>query len=552
MGWSYAAPAVVDAAVGAAMTPRRRRRAGRAGPARRVTILAVLAVLLTGCVLGPSRTPNFVTDSGGVGPASSVAPSSAMPVGPGGPGRSAAPAQWSTCPEPLDPPATGSRPFTVECADVSVPVTYGSVRSGRFSLGIARARAPGVAVGAPVLVVALGEPGENGARSIAAVAASLPTAITDRYSIVSMDPRGSGESAALACVSERTAERLLALPADPGPPPAAAAVAELTRTLTYDCGDEAGPSLSAFTTVAAADDLDTVRAAVGVPAWSFLGRGFGATLGAVYADRYPGRVTAMVLDAPRDPGQAADVAAQTTAAAAEKAFDAFAAGCRTLPGGCPLGADPRAAVAAAVSTLDRDSLGPGAQGDPSGGTVLRALLAGMGRPAQWTELATAVADAGRGRTAALSEMVRRAAGGDVAPDRLGARILFRCNDSPVRLAGVRLTTAAAAARGAAPLFGPFTVSQLGVCGGWPAPDVATPGLLSGAGAPRLLIVAAVDDPLAPLSEVTTLATHLSSAVLVRWQSAQHGSYPVSACVTGLVDDYLLRQQLPAPDTLCPT
>lgn len=525
-----------------------RRTGQRTG---RLGVLVALAMLLTGCVLGPSRTPDFVTDSGVGAPASSAAPSSARPVGPGGPGRTAAPAQWSSCPAPLGPSTSGGRRFTIDCADVSVPVTYGSVRAGRISLAVARARATGVSVTAPVLVTALGEPGANGTGSIAAVAAALPAAITDHYAILVLDPRGSGNSANLGCVSERITDRLLGLPADPGPPAAAAAVAELTRTLTYDCGDEAGPSLTAFTTVAAADDLDTVRAAVGTPAWSFLGRGFGATLGAVYADRYPGRVTAMVLDAPHDPAQGADARAQATAAAAEQAFDAFAAGCRALPGGCPLGGDPRTTVAGTVAELDRTSLAPGAQGDPSGGTVLLALLAGMGRPQRWPELAAAVADAGHGRTATLSELVRRTAGGDDAPDQLAAQILFRCNDSAVRLADARLTAAAATARTAAPLFGPFTIGELGLCGGWPAPDVASPRPLSGTGAPRLLIVTAVDDPLAPLAEVTTLAAHLSSAVLVRWQSAQHGSYPDSACVTGLVDDYLLRQRVPAPDTLCP-
>ena len=514
-------------------------------------VLGALAVLLTGCVLGPSRTPDFVTDSGVGAAASSAAPSSARPVGPGGPGRPAAPAQWSSCPAPPGPPTSAGRRFTIDCADVSVPVTYGSVRAGRISLAVSRARAVGVPVTAPVLVTALGEPGENGTRSIAEVAAELPAAITDHYAILVMDPRGSGNSASLGCVSERVADALLGLPADPGQPAAANAVAELTRTLTFDCGDEAGPSLTAFTTVAAADDLDTVRAAVGTPAWSFLGRGFGATLGAVYADRYPGRVTAMVLDAPHDPAQAADVRAQAIAAGAERAFDAFAGGCRALSGGCPLGDDPRATVTATVAALDRDSLEPGARGDPSGGTVMLALLAMVGRPQQWPELATAVADADHGRTAALAELVRRAAGGEDASDRLAAQILFRCNDSAVRLADARLTSAAAAARAAAPLFGPFLISELGLCGGWPAPDVATPGSLSGTGAPPLLVVAAVDDPLAPLAQVSTLAAQLNSAVLVRWQSAQHGSYPVSACVTGLVDDYLLRQQVPAPDTLCP-
>ena len=73
----------------------------------------------------------------------------------------------------------------------------------------------------------------------------------------------------------------------------------------------------------AADDLDALRAALGSRPLTLIGRGFGATLGAVYADRYPGRVAAAVLDAPADPLDAADARAAAIAVAAEKALDAL-------------------------------------------------------------------------------------------------------------------------------------------------------------------------------------------------------------------------------------
>ena len=40
-------------------------------------------------------------------------------------------------------------------------------------------------------------------------------------------------------------------------------IAELARTLTFDCGDMVGPDLSDYSTVLAADDLDSIRSALG-------------------------------------------------------------------------------------------------------------------------------------------------------------------------------------------------------------------------------------------------------------------------------------------------
>jgi hypothetical protein len=39
--------------------------------------------------------------------------------------------------------------------------------------------------------------------------------------------------------------------------------------------------------------------------------------------------------------------------------------------------------------------------------------------------------------------------------------------------------------------------------------------------------------------------------LVSWQSGEHGSYPASPCVTGIVDAYLLGGTMPDVGALCP-
>ena len=509
-------------------------------------------MVLTACSLGPSRQPDLVT-LGGAGqsqPASASIPST-RPTGPGGPGRTSAPIDWSDCPTSVDrTDATSGQTFELDCGQVSVPVSYTASRPDHISIAVTRVRRQNVPTTAPVLFTVLDEPAAEGTRHAAAVAGSLPTEITDHYAVVVLDLRGTGGSADVDCVSSEAADDLLSLPPDPTTSTGSDLIAQLTRGLTFNCGDEAGPDLSSFAVVPAADDIDTIRAALGVDQISYLGRGFGATLGAEYVDRYPGRVTAMVLDGPADPLQATDKAALAVAAAQERALDSFAAACPGFSGGCPLGKDPRGRIVTMVGRLGET----GIVGDSqvvNGGSVLLTLMLLLAAPDTWPALATALAQADQGGDAkALIDLLDTAVGGTDREAQLAGSIIYGCNDSATRLTGAALTGAAKAAKSGAPVFGAFAIGLVGLCGGWPVPDQPL-GAVTGSGAPPILVLGAVDDPRAPLAAVQSLAGQLQSADLVRWQSIRHGTYPASTCVTGLVDAYLLHRAVPAEDTLCP-
>ncbi|GGM16951.1 alpha/beta hydrolase [Nakamurella endophytica] len=527
-----------------ARSARRRLRAGLLG-----WLAAVLAVV-AGCSLGPSSRPPLVTSGEPAPPASSAAPRT-PPTGPGGPGRRSDPVRWRTC-------ATGSsaevggRRFRLDCAQIEVPKAYDGQDGDALTVGIQRARADGLADSAPPLVAVLGAPGENGVGAAASVAGSLPAAVTARFAVVTLDLRGTGDSVGVDCVSPADAGDLLALAPDPEQATSGDLLSRLSRDLTFDCTDEAGPDLTRFATTPAADDLDTVRAALGVPALTFLGRGHGATLGAVYAHRYPGRVAAMVLDGPADPRLGPDATALATAVAAEKALDTFAAACAGFSGGCPLGTDPRGRITALVQALG--DVGITADGGRlvTGGTVLLALLLELPDQDRWPALASAIAalDDADSDPGPLADLVTGALGGDAVPARLSAALIYACNDTSTRVSAAALTDAVGKARTAAPLFGPWAAGTVALCADWPAPAAAL-GPVSGAGAPPFLVLGAVDDVLSPYSAVRSLAAQMPSAVLVSWQSGAHGAYPASACISATVDAYLLQHRVPAAGTLCP-
>ncbi|MFC4589861.1 alpha/beta hydrolase [Sphaerisporangium corydalis] len=105
--------------------------------------------------------------------------------------------------------------------------------------------------------------------------------LLDRYDLLLVDPRGVGASDPLRCDSARRSDlsgsRALAL--------------EAVRA----CGDELGARRRYYTTAAAADDIDAVRAHLGIGRLDLLGQSYGTYLMTVYAERHPSHVRSIVL-----------------------------------------------------------------------------------------------------------------------------------------------------------------------------------------------------------------------------------------------------------------
>jgi pimeloyl-ACP methyl ester carboxylesterase len=525
-----------------------RSAAGRGRQLRLLAVILFVLAVLAGCSIGPSQRPPLATFGTAQNDVATSPSTSSPPLGPGGPGQQADPIRWAACGD-VDSVDRGSGlSFDVDCGEVQVDRPSGGF--GAQTMRVARARVADLPQDAPTIVVLDGQPGENGRSSVATVAAGLSPAVRQHFAVVAVDLIGSGGSEPIDCLSSHDAGMLTSLGVDPTEPAAAAALADLARSLTFECGDVAGAELSLVNSTMAADDLDALRSALGTQRLSLIGRGFGATLGAVYADRYPGRVGAAVLDAPADPLEAPDVRLAAIAVAAERALDSFAAQCPTFTGGCPLGTDPRAQIDKAVASLDAVPGSFPGSGSTNGGSVLLALLVRIGDPADWPDLATALAAAAAGNGQPIDDLLRDALGLSGQADWLGAAIIYACNDAALRISPDQLSAAVDKVRPQAPLLGPFTLGLLAVCSSWPAPENALGGVRATGAAP-ILLTAAVDDPVAPYQSVQSLAGQLGSARLISWQSGQHGSYPASSCITSAVDGYLLQGRLPAVGSLCP-
>ncbi|GAA3807337.1 alpha/beta fold hydrolase [Sphaerisporangium flaviroseum] len=105
--------------------------------------------------------------------------------------------------------------------------------------------------------------------------------LMDTYDLLLVDPRGTGASSPLRCDSARWSDmsslRALAL--------------EAVRA----CARDLGAKRRYYTTAAVADDLDAVRAHLGIGKLDLLGQSYGTYLMTVYAERHPAHVRSIVM-----------------------------------------------------------------------------------------------------------------------------------------------------------------------------------------------------------------------------------------------------------------
>jgi pimeloyl-ACP methyl ester carboxylesterase len=507
----------------------------------------LVLVATSACTVGPSSRPPLAVYGGPTTQATtaSAAPSG-MPTGPGGPGRDVDPIRWTDCPGDVSPDSDGTS-FTLECGVIRVPVSY--TNGGQvLSLEVARARAPGVGEDAENLVVIQGTPGRTGHDAVASVAAALPESLRRTFAVITVDLRGTGDSAVASCLSLNSIRRLVASDADPSAGQAAERMQNTARQLTFDCTDNVGPNLSSYDTTAAADDLDNLRAALGTATLNVLGQGYGATLGAIYADRYPGRVGRMVLDSPDDPLAAPDERAKARAAALDTALDEFSRSCADFAGGCPLGDQPRDKITSMLTVLNDGQVADNGL-LITAGSVLLLLSDLLGDQDSWPELATALNAAAGGDVNPIAAMITDHWQITSVQNLFDGEIVYGCNDTTQRLPPSEAATRAAALP-AADLFGRVLIGQVSVCSAWPAPDQPL-GRVAGTGARPILVLGAVDDPVTPYDGIRSVSGQLASAKLDSWQSGQHGAFPGGSCMNDVVAGYLTEGHLPATGTLCP-
>jgi pimeloyl-ACP methyl ester carboxylesterase len=522
---------------------------GRAGRVRAAALLLCAAALLAGCTVGPSQRPP-VAVRGEHMPAPPVsAPASTpeqAPLPVPEPGFPAIEFRDCTGALSTEIPTPADRILSVGCALLTVEADPAQPGLGRTRIGLLRVGLADAPADRPPLLVVGDSATWPSATGAAALAAQVPLALLQRYTLVGVDRRGAGIDD-LDCGPAAARNAFVNIdPGTDGALPPLTALLEQARLVVQDCYLVHAGALSGYRTASTASDIEQVRAALGVTRLSALGVGDGATAVAIWARGHPGAAGRIVLDGPPNAALDEPDAAEARAAAAESAFDAFAAACAADPT-CPLGADPRAAVAAFVDRLRAQPITATDGRRLTAGMTVTALLAGLGEPAGWTDLAAALGQAQNGVPDALISrlvpLVTRGGGFDVA-------LATACNDVQRRMTPDEVAELARRWGAEYPLFGATVAQRLVACGPWPtAAPAAAPD--PGTQLPPVLVIGTAHDPRGPLENSRRVANDLPGALFLSWQGAATGAYPRTPCVTAAVDAVLVDGTIPVNGTLCP-
>lgn len=187
-----------------------------------------------------------------------------------------------------------------QCATVDLPLDYDEPAGETVEIGVLRvpARDPQRRIGS--LFVNPGGPGVPAIDMALSGPFYLGQEIVDRFDIVGFDPRGVLSSDQVHCFDSVEAQQRAAGPllndSFPYGQEAEQRVIAAAKALGRACSDSGGPVAGAMSTAEVARDMDVLRRALGDEKLTYLGFSYGSALGQYYANMFPDRFRAIVVD----------------------------------------------------------------------------------------------------------------------------------------------------------------------------------------------------------------------------------------------------------------
>lgn len=436
---------------------------------------------------------------------------------------------WKPCPT-----AAG-----VDCGTVTVPIDWAHPGDGTIQLALSRRKATDPAHRIGSILMDPGGPGGAGAGEVQD-GWTLSPAITARFDTVGFDPRGVGQSSPVRCgLTEVTAP-------NPQLPKNVAEFRQLTarnQALGTSCAKTTGPLASHVDTTSVAHDIDAIRAALGESKLTYYGTSYGTLMGQEYAEAYPDRVRALVLDGTMDHSVRSTwefLSSQTRAT--QEMFGQFAHWCATTASCALHGQDVRSVMAQLYSRAEHGTLGT--PDDPLDPVALMGMITHAFYGPDWSGLATSMVNLRDGKPA-------ESAFGDITVPTAFSSIF--CSDWRLPVSGYgELETFRRSLGAIAPdiRFSPLAWTSATGCLGWPGtvrdPQRA-PGFL---GNLPVLLLNSRYDPATPYS----WAQHVSrqtGAPLLTYDGWGHGAYfKNSDCIVSTTDKFLIDGTLPPKGTHC--
>jgi pimeloyl-ACP methyl ester carboxylesterase len=202
------------------------------------------------------------------------------------------PIEWTAC--------DGSTNTEVECGNIEVPFDYADPDQGSFVLYVKKHNAANPADRIGSMMVNPGGPGFGGSSLADDAQYYFSQDLIDRFDIIAWDPRGTGESTpAVNCVD--TFDEYFGLDSPPETPDEKQALIDASQAFNDKCAENSGTILPFISTKASAQDINSLRLALGEEKVSFFGFSYGSELGTTWATMFPETVRAIVVDGAVDP-----------------------------------------------------------------------------------------------------------------------------------------------------------------------------------------------------------------------------------------------------------
>jgi len=456
-----------------------------------------------------------------------------------GPAQAAPPAiDWQPCPD-----APG-----VECGTLTVPVDWSRPSGATIDLALARRKATVPAERIGSVLINPGGPGGPGAGLIKEIQ-FMSDDVARRFDIVGFDPRGVGLSNPVLCDLDIATEPY---PVAPQNQAEFVQLADHNRRYGESCRRLSGPVFDFMDSVSVARDIDAIRASVGDSKLTYYGVSYGTLLGQMYAELFPGRIRALVLDSNMDHSlSTAFQFMRTESVAFQESFDEFVKWNARTPDSPLAGQDARAVFRDLLAKAERGEL-TYPDGTPLSALDFRLITFGAFYGPRWRELAQLYAVLQTGSAPAAGAMPKSAVDEAVADP---FQAVF-CQDwrLPIHNYFELAFYRALIERTVAPDVKTSPLGELAPtsCVGWPGRTTNPQHSLRIRNAPPILMVNSRFDPATPYQWATNAASQSRSFVLLHYDGWGHGSYfSGSTCVTAAVDHYLFTRRTPPPNTHCP-
>ena len=478
--------------------------------------------------------------------------------GPPGGSRVGAPIRWAPC----DPPAQD-----VQCARIRVPLDWDRPHGRTISLALVRhlASKPDERIG--TLFINPGGPGDTGVGLVKGDPEGVDAIGGGRFDVVSWDPRGTHASTRVRCFESRRAEqRFWAGATIP------TTTAEATRTvrrgaaLARRCGKASGWLLPHLSTADTARDMDHLRELMGEEKLTYVGLSYGTYLGQTYANMFPNRVRAMLLNGIVDAvrySQSTEEREAMFSDAADKVFGQFLSLCASAgPERCALAGGKRSPTERWKQLLARVKRGPipapGANGtslarsELSYGDLLLSQFQPLRAPRKWPQNTADLDSALHGDASALED----AASQFTSPDGWGGATTsaaIQCADAPNRQGPHAATQVFERLNRAGMLQGPLHFAwEWAPCASWPVRgEDSYRGPWNASTPVPILLVNERYDPNSGYANAVAAEHYLGNAVLLTHQGYGHLFFQnPSECVAQAMVDYLTDLVTPPNGTVC--